>query len=232
MASIHIFTARDLTLPYHSFPLAIVRSGCSGLRKEKGGWGGEPMELSVCRGNGCLWRHYRTLSVLLAGLGLDEYWKTAAMQQSTAHLVTTRDPTADIEDAMESQAEDANADGDAIMTEASTFLIPLPFERDPEPQTMVPEKPSRGDSQQAITRAVKPTPMLPTVAKPESTSQIDTRFEATKIPLDLAIFHSIQANTTGAGSGGPDRLKKMLACILVVGGTALTPGMLGALDSR
>ena len=130
------------------------------------------------------------------------------------------------------QAEEANADGDAIMTEASTFLIPLPFERDPEPQTMVPEKPSRGDSQQANTRAVKPTPMLPTVAKPESTSQIDTRFEATKVPLDLAIFHSIQASTTGAGAGGPDRLKKMLACILVVGGTALTPGMLGALDSR
>ena len=154
------------------------------------------------------------------------------MQQSTVHLATTQDPTADIENAVEPKAEEANADADAIMTEASTFLIPLPFERDPEPQTMAPEKPSGGDSRQATTRAVKSTPALPTVTKPESTSQLDTRFEASKIPLDLAIFHSIQASTTGAGAGGPDRLKKMLSCILVVGGTALTPGILGALDSR
>ena len=42
MASIHKFTARDLTRPYHSFPLAIVRSGCSGLRKEESGRAANP----------------------------------------------------------------------------------------------------------------------------------------------------------------------------------------------
>ena len=155
--------------------------------------------------------------------------KTAAMQQSTAHLATTQD---DIDDATEPKLEEVNSDGDAIMTDASTILISLPFERDREPQPTAPEKPSGGESRPDASAATKPTPALPTVRKTESTPSLDVRFEASKVPLDLAIFHSIQASTTGAGAGGPDRLKKMLSCILVVGGTALTPGMLGALDSR
>lgn len=35
-------------------------------------------------------------------------WKTAVMQQSTAHLATTQDPIADIENAVEPIAEEAN----------------------------------------------------------------------------------------------------------------------------
>jgi actin-related protein 8 len=157
-------------------------------------------------------------------------WKTAAMQQSTAHLATTQD--AEIEDAPDAKAE--QADANVVIAEASTILIPLPFERDPEPQPTASEKPNGGDSQRDATGVVKPAPALPTARNTESAPPLDTRFEASKIPLDLAIFHSIQASTTGAGAGagGPDRLKKMLSCILVVGGTALTPGMLGALDSR
>lgn len=73
---------------------------------------------------------------------------------------------------------------------------------------------------------------LPEIKRSPSPPPLDVQFESSKIPLDLAIFHSIQSSTAGAGVGGPDRLKKMLGCILVVGGTALTPGMLGGLDSR
>ncbi|KAF9518979.1 hypothetical protein BS47DRAFT_1370856 [Hydnum rufescens UP504] len=62
---------------------------------------------------------------------------------------------------------------------------------------------------------------------------IDIRSESSKQPLDHAIFHSIRACAAGtSGVGANERLKKMLACILVVGGTALTPGMLHALESR
>lgn len=150
------------------------------------------------------------------------------MQQSTAHLATTQDAETDIEDAAEPKAKEANTDSDAIMTEASTMLIPLPFERDPQPELTISEAPNGEDTQPVA----GPAPALSTVRKAENAPTLDTRFEAGKVPLDLAIFHSIQASTTGAGAGGPDRLKKMLSCILVVGGTALTPGMLGALDSR
>jgi actin-related protein 8 len=55
---------------------------------------------------------------------------------------------------------------------------------------------------------------------------IDIRFEASKLPLDVAIFNSIRAG------GGMDKIKKFLQVVLVVGGGALTPGMVHALESR
>ena len=64
-------------------------------------------------------------------------------------------------------------------------------------------------------------------------ARIDIRYGSSTQPLDHAIFQSIRACAAGtSGVGASERLKKMLACILVVGGTALTPGMLSALESR
>lgn len=55
---------------------------------------------------------------------------------------------------------------------------------------------------------------------------IDVPFEASKLPLDVAIFNSARA------AGGDDRIRKYLQAVLVVGGGALTTGMVHALESR
>ncbi|KAG8907330.1 actin-like protein arp8 [Tulasnella sp. 403] len=54
---------------------------------------------------------------------------------------------------------------------------------------------------------------------------IDVKFEAGKLPLDVAIFNSVRA-------AGNDKIKKFLQTVLVVGGTALVPGAVHALESR
>lgn len=69
------------------------------------------------------------------------------------------------------------------------------------------------------------------------------RFEASKIPLDVAVFNSIRISespfnvplVTSAQLGvvaATDKIKKFLQVVLVVGGTALTPGIIQALESR
>jgi actin-related protein 8 len=55
---------------------------------------------------------------------------------------------------------------------------------------------------------------------------IDVGFEACKLPLDVAIFNSSRA------AGGDDKIRKYLQAVLVIGGTALLPGMAHALESR
>lgn len=55
---------------------------------------------------------------------------------------------------------------------------------------------------------------------------IDVCFEASKLPLDVAIFNSARA------AGGDDKIRKFLQAVLVIGGTALVPGMAHALESR
>ena len=55
---------------------------------------------------------------------------------------------------------------------------------------------------------------------------IDVVFEASKLPLDVAIFNSARA------AGGDERIRKYLQAVLVVGGTAHIPGMAHALESR
>jgi len=55
---------------------------------------------------------------------------------------------------------------------------------------------------------------------------IDVAFEASKLPLDVGIFNSARA------AGGEEKIRKYLQAVLVVGGTALIPGMAHALESR
>ncbi|KAF9006074.1 actin-related protein [Cyathus striatus] len=55
---------------------------------------------------------------------------------------------------------------------------------------------------------------------------IDVCFEASKLPLDVAIFNSARA------AGGDEKIRKYLQAVLVIGGTALLPGMAQALESR
>ncbi|KZS90775.1 actin-like ATPase domain-containing protein [Sistotremastrum niveocremeum HHB9708] len=55
---------------------------------------------------------------------------------------------------------------------------------------------------------------------------IDVMFEASKLPLDVAIFNSARS------AGGDDKIRKHLQAVMVVGGTSLIPGMAHALESR
>jgi len=55
---------------------------------------------------------------------------------------------------------------------------------------------------------------------------IDICFEASKLPMDVAIFNSARA------AGGDEKIRKYLQAVLVIGGTALIPGMAHALESR
>lgn len=55
---------------------------------------------------------------------------------------------------------------------------------------------------------------------------VDVPFEASKLPLDVAIYNSARA------AGGDDRIRKYLQAVLIVGGGALTPGIVHALESR
>ena len=55
---------------------------------------------------------------------------------------------------------------------------------------------------------------------------IDVCFEASKLPLDVAIFNSARA------AGGDDKIRKYLQAVLIIGGTALVSEMAHALESR
>lgn len=55
---------------------------------------------------------------------------------------------------------------------------------------------------------------------------IDVCLEASKLPLDVAIFNSARA------CGGDDKIRKYLQAVLVIGGGAQLPGMAHALESR
>ncbi|KXN92421.1 Actin-related protein 8 [Leucoagaricus sp. SymC.cos] len=54
---------------------------------------------------------------------------------------------------------------------------------------------------------------------------IDVPFEASKLPLDVAIFNSVRA-------AGDDRIRKYLQMVLLIGGTAQINGIGPALESR
>ncbi|KAG6821198.1 hypothetical protein H0H93_004018 [Arthromyces matolae] len=61
---------------------------------------------------------------------------------------------------------------------------------------------------------------------PAEDVSIDVMFEASKLPLDVAIFNSARA------AGGDEKIRKYLQAVLVIGGVAHTPGMRHALESR
>lgn len=80
-----------------------------------------------------------------------------------------------------------------------------------------------GSQQQPVPDAPEP---IPPSSSPTNGYDIDVCFEASKLPLDVAIFNSARA------SGGDDKIRKYLQAVLVIGGGALVPGMAHALESR
>lgn len=82
-----------------------------------------------------------------------------------------------------------------------------------ESKVPLPEQPSPA-------QPAPPTPSYP------GGYAIDVCFEASKLPLDVAIFNSARA------AGGDEKIRKYLQAVLVIGGSALIPGMAHALESR
>ena len=74
----------------------------------------------------------------------------------------------------------------------------------------------------------QPSPAQPAPSTPSYPGgyAIDVCFEASKLPLDVAIFNSARA------AGGDEKIRKYLQAVLVIGGSALIPGMAHALESR
>lgn len=78
----------------------------------------------------------------------------------------------------------------------------------------------------AVDAVPGPPPVYPLPGTYPGGFGIDVAFEAGKLPLDVAIFNSARA------AGGDEKIRKYLQAVLVVGGTALVPGMAHALESR
>ncbi|KAF9525320.1 nucleus protein [Crepidotus variabilis] len=162
---------------------------------------------------------------------------TNAMVISTQHLMpapqqqpetsTSSQPPTDGQPASSkagsgSQAMDTSADGG----------LPARPPR-PESSSDVPLEVVDGDDenkQDASNPQAAPsiTPIPPPPAAPTFPGgfPIDVAFEASKLPLDVAIFNSARA------AGGDEKIRKYLQAVLVIGGTALVPGMAHALESR
>lgn len=174
--------------------------------------------------------------------------QTQAMIISTQHLFATRNLAALESATAPNQNQDAPASGQQTpFTGAATAQTgdvaseaPAPSKSD---ETSASDTPMEGE---ATSKA--PTPPLPSSsggadeAVPENAAtspgtgegtgttsgglNLDIAFEASKLPMDVAIFNSARA------AGGDEKIRKYLQAVLVVGGTALIPGISHALESR
>lgn len=117
----------------------------------------------------------------------------------------------------------------------------LPSTADPTPPPTAAE-PADGDTPMIVevereektpqaNPQTQPTPQAASQPGPSTGNflgglPIDICSEASKLPLDVAIFNSARA------CGGDDKIRKYLQAVLVIGGGAHTPGMAHALESR
>ncbi|CAE6409631.1 unnamed protein product [Rhizoctonia solani] len=148
-------------------------------------------------------------------------------------------PTAQSEDALATVSQDPPAqDGpsgqhELVRRSASPAQPPIAPANDPAGEDRAPSveiipepdattKPSKSKGTAPVTA---PSPVAAPTPAPAPV-QIDVRWEASKLPLDVAIFNSTRA------AGGVDRIKKFLQVVVIVGGTSMIPGMVHALESR
>ncbi|KAF8906229.1 actin-related protein [Gymnopilus junonius] len=131
---------------------------------------------------------------------------TNAMVISTQHLM----PQQQLEPTV--MNVDSGNDGAAGSVEAPIEVVDIDEENKPNVSQPPP-----------VSQAVQNQPSVPTYPGGYA---IDVNFEASKLPLDVAIFNSARA------AGGDEKIRKYLQAVLVIGGTALIPGMAHALESR
>jgi len=104
-----------------------------------------------------------------------------------------------------------------------TADVPMEILDNDEAETK-PQLPGTSPSE-AVEQPIQGPPSHPAQIYPGG-YPIDVCFEASKLPLDVAIFNSARA------AGGDEKIRKYLQAVLVIGGTALVPGMAHALESR
>ncbi|KAI9464248.1 hypothetical protein HD554DRAFT_1286387 [Boletus coccyginus] len=170
---------------------------------------------------------------------------TQAMIISTQHLLPTPPPAADGSVPKVTSAVPSQGGSPANPTENGAKVeqqeVSLPSTADPTPPPAAAE-PTDGDAAMVIDveredktpQANPPAQPAPQVLPQPGPSPgnfpgglpIDVCLEASKLPLDIAIFNSARA------SGGDERIRKYLQAVLIIGGGAQIPGMAHALESR
>jgi actin-related protein 8 len=175
--------------------------------------------------------------------------QTQAMIISTQHLFTPRNLAALESAAAQSENHDAPASGQQtpFATAVAEKAGDVPSEP-PAPSKSVETSAASDTPVEGEATSKAPTPPLPSStvgadeAAPETAAaspgtgegagtapggfNLDIAFEASKLPMDVAIFNSARA------AGGDEKIRKYLQAVLVVGGTALIPGISHALESR
>ncbi|KAJ3721126.1 actin-related protein [Lentinula raphanica] len=145
---------------------------------------------------------------------------TSAMVISTQHLLPgpAGAPATQYADQRDRNASDAGPSSNA-MVEGS---IDVPME---VVDIELEDTKSSGPQQPSPSKSTRRPSSEPVQTFPGGFS-IDVCFEASKLPLDVAIFNSARA------SGGDEKIRKYLQAVLVIGGTARISGMGHALESR
>jgi actin-related protein len=151
------------------------------------------------------------------------------------HGPSTSAPSPSSGDVIKGEEETPAADAEAGAEEVASAPAPMDVDKEKpgdesKSQTPVPASQPTPQQQQPQQSQQQKTgqgsgPASQQTSK-EAVPQIDLFLEASKLPLDVAIFNSTRA------AGGDDKIRKYLQAVLVVGGTALTPGMAHALESR
>jgi actin-related protein 8 len=125
------------------------------------------------------------------------------------------------------QAGDVASEAPAPAKSDETSASDTPIEGEATSKAPTPPPPSTGGADEPVAETVATSPG--TGEGTGSTSggiNLDIAFEASKLPMDVAIFNSARA------AGGDEKIRKYLQAVLVVGGTSLIPGISHALESR
>lgn len=122
----------------------------------------------------------------------------------------------------------STADGAAEVIDVDEAEAEAEDELDAAPPggSATPAQAGAAAQQQQQQQAAGASPLVAPAATYPGGYTIDVCFEASKLPLDVAIFNSARA------AGGDEKIRKYLQAVLVVGGCALVPGMAHALESR
>lgn len=150
------------------------------------------------------------------------------MEQSTSSKTENSAELGDIDVEM-LEAGAKSADGESRVTSPPDRGLGIEQNESTSGPAEISDSQSQQQGRPSVTSNNAPTPPMRMNSKNTpflGNLPIDVVFEASKLPLDVAIFNSARA------AGGDDKIRKYLQAVLVVGGTALLPGMAHALESR
>ncbi|KAH0836698.1 hypothetical protein J3R83DRAFT_8421 [Lanmaoa asiatica] len=170
---------------------------------------------------------------------------TQAMIISTQHLLpsppsATDGSIAKVSSTVPSQGgHPANPTENGAKVEQQDVSLPSTANPTPPPTAAEPTdrdaamviEVEREDKTPQANPPAQPAPQVPPQPGPSVSNfpgglPIDVCSEASKLPLDVAIFNSTRA------CGGDEKIRKYLQAVLVIGGGAQIPGMAHALESR